>query len=115
MKFREAIGKYHRALLQLKAVHVVDGTTGSEVSLLSQATAKLTEEQRRAVESTEIDCSDSLTGDKKMNARLLSLLPENVEDYHDLCTSAGLIPHSHFLSDCQSPVHELLTGSLVLH
>ncbi|KAM7399266.1 hypothetical protein PAMP_018547 [Pampus punctatissimus] len=60
-KFREAIGKYHRALLQLKGVHVVDGTTGSEVNLLNQAAAKLTEEQRRAVESTEIECYDSLT------------------------------------------------------
>lgn len=62
-KFREAIGKYHRALLQLKGVHVVDGTTGSEVSLLNQAAAKLTEEQRKAVESTEIECYDSLTGE----------------------------------------------------
>lgn len=61
-KFREAIGKYHRALLQLKGVHVVDGTTGSEVNLLNQAAAKLTEEQRSAVESTEIECYDSLTG-----------------------------------------------------
>ncbi|KAM9801487.1 tetratricopeptide repeat protein 9B [Neosynchiropus ocellatus] len=58
-KFREAIGKYHRALLQLKGVHVTDGTSGSEVNLLSQN--KLTEEQRRAVESTEIECYDSLT------------------------------------------------------
>uniref|UniRef100_A0A8C2ACE7 Tetratricopeptide repeat domain 9B n=1 Tax=Cyprinus carpio TaxID=7962 RepID=A0A8C2ACE7_CYPCA len=60
-KIREAIGKYHRALLQLKGIHVVDGTTGSEVNLLNQAAAKLTEEQRRAVESTEIECYDSLT------------------------------------------------------
>ncbi|XP_053728892.1 tetratricopeptide repeat protein 9B [Synchiropus splendidus] len=58
-KFREAIGKYHRALLQLKGVHVKDGSGGSEVNLLSQS--KLTEEQRRAVESTEIECYDSLT------------------------------------------------------
>ena len=64
-KFREAIGKYHRALLQLKGVHVVDGTTGSEVNLLTQAAAKLTEEQRRAVESTEIECYDSLTGEQR--------------------------------------------------
>ncbi|XP_036817646.1 tetratricopeptide repeat protein 9B [Oncorhynchus mykiss] len=60
-KFREAIGKYHRALLQLKGVHLVDGTTGSEVNLLSQAAVKLTEEQRRTVEITEIECYDSLT------------------------------------------------------
>lgn len=64
-KFREAIGKYHRALLQLKGMHVVDGTTGSEVNLLNQAAAKLTEEQRRAVESTEIECYDSLTGEQQ--------------------------------------------------
>lgn len=68
-KFREAIGKYHRALLQLKGVHVVDGTTGSEVSLLSQAAAKLTEEQRKTVESTEIECYDSLTGEWSSSAR----------------------------------------------
>ncbi|XP_035991616.1 tetratricopeptide repeat protein 9B [Fundulus heteroclitus] len=67
-KFREAISKYHRALLQLKGVHVVDGTTGSEVSLLSQAAAKLTEEQRRAVESTEIECYDSLTEQARMTS-----------------------------------------------
>ncbi|CAB1348564.1 unnamed protein product [Coregonus sp. 'balchen'] len=60
-KFREAIGKYHRALLQLKGVHLVDGTSGSEVNLLSQAAVKLTEEQRRTVEITEIECYDSLT------------------------------------------------------
>lgn len=64
-KFREAIGKYHRALLQLKGVHVVDGTTGSEVNLLSQAAAKMTEDQRRAVEITEIECYDSLTGETR--------------------------------------------------
>ncbi|XP_029570378.1 tetratricopeptide repeat protein 9B [Salmo salar] len=60
-KFREAIGKYHRALLQLKGVHLVDGNTDSEVNLLSQAAVKLTEEQRRTVEITEIECYDSLT------------------------------------------------------
>lgn len=70
-KFREAIGKYHRALLQLKGVHVVDGTTGSEVNLLNQAAAKLTEEQRRAVESTEIECYDSLTGESRKRPLLL--------------------------------------------
>lgn len=77
-KFREAIGKYHRALLQLKGVHVVDGTTGSEVNLLNQAAAKLTEEQRRAVESTEIECYDSLTGEQHRyttNLRPLLLTP----------------------------------------
>ena len=63
-KFREAIGKYHRALLQLKGVHLVDGTTGSEVNLLNQAAGKLTEDQRRAVQTTEIECYDNLTGEQ---------------------------------------------------
>ncbi|CAF97433.1 unnamed protein product, partial [Tetraodon nigroviridis] len=67
-KFREAIGKYHRALLQLKGMQVADGTAGSEVSLLKQAASALTEEQRRAVESTEIECYDSLTGEQRRRA-----------------------------------------------
>ncbi|XP_052323198.1 tetratricopeptide repeat protein 9A-like isoform X1 [Oncorhynchus keta] len=67
-KFREAIGKYHRALLQLKGVHLVDESTDSEVNLLSQAAVKLTEEQRRTVEITEIECYDSLTDKGKKPA-----------------------------------------------
>ncbi|XP_027031877.1 tetratricopeptide repeat protein 9B [Tachysurus fulvidraco] len=61
-KFREAIGKYHRALLQLKGVQVAAGGGGGDVELLNRATAEqLSEEQRRAVRSTEIECYDSLT------------------------------------------------------
>uniref|UniRef100_W5NBJ4 Tetratricopeptide repeat domain 9B n=2 Tax=Lepisosteus oculatus TaxID=7918 RepID=W5NBJ4_LEPOC len=59
-KFREAIGKYHRSLLQLKGVHE-EGTAGSEVNLLGRTSASLSEEQRRLVETTEMDCYDSLT------------------------------------------------------
>ncbi|XP_078215825.1 tetratricopeptide repeat protein 9B isoform X3 [Callithrix jacchus] len=63
-KFREAIGKYHRALLQLKAAQgarpgglpaPVPGPTSSP------GPARLSEEQRRLVESTEVECYDSLT------------------------------------------------------
>ncbi|KAF5897655.1 tetratricopeptide repeat protein 9B, partial [Clarias magur] len=67
-KFREAIGKYHRALLQLKGVQVAAGGGGGgvggggDVELLNRASAEqLSEEQRRAVRSTEIECYDSLT------------------------------------------------------
>lgn len=74
-KFREAIGKYHRALLQLKGMQVVDGTTGSEVNLLNQAASTLTEEQRRAVESTEIECYDSLTGEPRRQDALTHPAP----------------------------------------
>ncbi len=81
-KFREAIGKYHRALLQLKGIHVVDGTTGSEVNLLNQAAAKLTEEQRRAVESSEIECYDSLTGETPNPAKTAAAIVLNEPLWH---------------------------------
>ncbi|XP_049582526.1 tetratricopeptide repeat protein 9B [Syngnathus scovelli] len=91
-KFREAIGKYHRALLQLKGVHVADGTTGgSEVNLLTQqAAAKLTEEQRRAVESTEIECYDSLT------ACLLQSELVNYERVKEYCLKVLSHQRDHF-------------------
>ncbi|XP_047246498.1 tetratricopeptide repeat protein 9B [Girardinichthys multiradiatus] len=89
-KFREAIGKYHRALLQLKGVHLVDGTTGSEVNLLSQAAAKLTEEQRRAVEITEIECYDSLT------ACLLQSELVNYERVKEYCLKVLSHQRDHF-------------------
>ncbi|XP_003270407.1 tetratricopeptide repeat protein 9B [Nomascus leucogenys] len=63
-KFREAIGKYHRALLQLKAAQ---GARPSGLpapapgSTSSPGPARLSEEQRRLVESTEVECYDSLT------------------------------------------------------
>ncbi|XP_074498246.1 tetratricopeptide repeat protein 9B isoform X1 [Sebastes fasciatus] len=91
-KFREAIGKYHRALLQLKGVHVhvADGTTGSEVNLLHQPAAKLTEEQRRAVESTEIECYDSLT------ACLLQSELVNYERVKEYCLKVLSHQRDHF-------------------
>ncbi|XP_036393379.1 tetratricopeptide repeat protein 9B [Megalops cyprinoides] len=89
-KFREAIGKYHRALLQLKGVHVAEGTTGSEVNLLSQAAVRLTEEQRRAVESTEIECYDSLT------ACLLQSELVNYERVKEYCLKVLSHQQDHF-------------------
>ncbi|XP_023669449.2 tetratricopeptide repeat protein 9B [Paramormyrops kingsleyae] len=89
-KFREAIGKYHRALLQLKGVHVAEGTTGSEVNLLNQAAAKLTEEQQRAVESTEIECYDSLT------ACLLQSELVNYERVKEYCLKVLSHQQDHF-------------------
>ncbi|KAG7483929.1 hypothetical protein MATL_G00043540 [Megalops atlanticus] len=89
-KFKEAIGKYHRALLQLKGVHVVEGTTGSEVNLLNQATAKLTEDQRRVVESTEIECYDSLT------ACLLQSELVNYERVKEYCLKVLSHQQDHF-------------------
>ncbi|KAJ4935460.1 hypothetical protein JOQ06_016993 [Pogonophryne albipinna] len=89
-KFREAIGKYHRALLQLKGVHLVDGTTGSEVNLLNQAAGKLTEDQRRAVQTTEIECYDNLT------ACLLQSELVNYERVKEYCLKVLSHQRDHF-------------------
>ncbi|XP_053122997.1 tetratricopeptide repeat protein 9B [Hemicordylus capensis] len=67
-KFREAIGKYHRALLQIKGLEAASEAGGEEArgekSLLGRAGCwprRLTEEQLALVESTEIECYNSLT------------------------------------------------------
>ncbi|NWI12201.1 TTC9A protein, partial [Crypturellus soui] len=53
-KFREAIGKYHRALLELKALLLSQEGSGQ------RAGAALSEEHRQAVETIEVDCYNSL-------------------------------------------------------
>ncbi|XP_025894378.1 tetratricopeptide repeat protein 9A [Nothoprocta perdicaria] len=53
-KFREAIGKYHRALLELKALLLSQEAGGQ------RAGAALSEEHRQAVEAIEVDCYNSL-------------------------------------------------------
>ncbi|KGL80333.1 Tetratricopeptide repeat protein 9A, partial [Tinamus guttatus] len=53
-KFREAIGKYHRALLELKALLLSQEASGQ------RAGAALSEEHRQAVEAIEVDCYNSL-------------------------------------------------------
>ncbi|KAL8220074.1 UNVERIFIED_CONTAM: Tetratricopeptide repeat protein 9B [Gekko kuhli] len=74
-KFREAIGKYHRALLQLKGLQgapaapapgeppAAAAPAAAEKSLLLGRAGwhRLTEEQRALAESTEIECYNSLT------------------------------------------------------
>lgn len=64
-KFREAIGKYHRALLQLKAAQGARPgglPAPAPGPSASAGPARLSEEQRRLVENTEVECYDSLTG-----------------------------------------------------
>ncbi|KAJ6663765.1 hypothetical protein lerEdw1_009844 [Lerista edwardsae] len=86
-KLREAIGKYHRALLQLKglegAAEAGGGTAAAVVerSFLGRAGCwhRLTEGQKALVESTEIECYNSLT------ACLLQSELVNYERVRDYC------------------------------
>uniref|UniRef100_A0A8C3EWN5 Uncharacterized protein n=1 Tax=Corvus moneduloides TaxID=1196302 RepID=A0A8C3EWN5_CORMO len=61
-KFREAIGKYHRALLELKALLLLlsQEPAGQRPPAAAAAAAGLSEEQRQAVEAIEVDCYNSL-------------------------------------------------------
>lgn len=61
-KFREAIGKYHRALLELKALLLSQEPGGQRPA--NAAAGGLSEEQRQAVEAIEIDCYNSLAGQR---------------------------------------------------
>ncbi|XP_063254771.1 tetratricopeptide repeat protein 9A [Prinia subflava] len=60
-KFREAIGKYHRALLELKALLLLlSQEPAGQRPPAAAAAAGLSEEQRQAVEAIEVDCYNSL-------------------------------------------------------
>ncbi|XP_006884855.1 PREDICTED: tetratricopeptide repeat protein 9A [Elephantulus edwardii] len=61
-KFREAIGKYHRALLELKGLLPPPGERDSRAASPAGAlkTGRLSEEQSKTVEAIEIDCYNSL-------------------------------------------------------
>ncbi|XP_047652445.1 tetratricopeptide repeat protein 9A [Phacochoerus africanus] len=63
-KFREAIGKYHRALLELKGLLPAAGERERDSRSASPAGApnpgRLSEEQSKTVEAIEIDCYNSL-------------------------------------------------------
>lgn len=67
-KYREAIGKYHRALLEMKGLCRVLGDpdmgSKSPTTVLSTTTSKesLTDEQKGAVENAELECYNSLAG-----------------------------------------------------
>uniref|UniRef100_A0A8I3MW59 Tetratricopeptide repeat protein 9A n=2 Tax=Canis lupus familiaris TaxID=9615 RepID=A0A8I3MW59_CANLF len=58
-KFREAIGKYHRALLELKGLLPAPGEQERD-SPAAPPPGRLSEEQSKTVEAIEIDCYNSL-------------------------------------------------------
>lgn len=68
-KYREAIGKYHRALLEIKGLCRVlgDPDTSSKtpsplLPTMSKSTS-LTDEQKGAMENAELECYNSLAGE----------------------------------------------------
>ncbi|XP_072313325.1 tetratricopeptide repeat protein 9A [Eucyclogobius newberryi] len=85
-KYREAIGKYHRALLEIKGLCRVLGDPDSgpkSPSLLLTAFAKsnntLTDEQKGAMENAELECYNSLA------ACLLQMELVNYERVKEYC------------------------------
>lgn len=75
-KFREAIGKYHRALLELKGLLPAPGERERDSCAASPAGApnpgRLSEEQSKTVEAIEIDCYNSLAGELRRAAHAAS-------------------------------------------
>uniref|UniRef100_A0A3Q3WJY9 Uncharacterized protein n=1 Tax=Mola mola TaxID=94237 RepID=A0A3Q3WJY9_MOLML len=84
-KYREAIGKYHRALLEIKGLCRVlgDPDTGSKPpsSLLTTIckSTTLTDEQKGAMENAELECYNSLA------ACLLQMELVNYERVKEYC------------------------------
>ncbi|MGH0160961.1 UNVERIFIED_CONTAM: hypothetical protein FKN15_009032 [Acipenser sinensis] len=64
-KYREAIGKYHRALLDMKALHTLLGDQATTMCPSSAepppgGTPGLSEEQKEMLENAEVGCYNSL-------------------------------------------------------
>ncbi|XP_028298382.1 tetratricopeptide repeat protein 9A [Gouania willdenowi] len=84
-KYREAIGKYHRALLEIKGLCRVlgdpDTSSKSPASLLPtiSKSSSLTDEQKGAMETAELECYNSLA------ACLLQMELVNYERVKEYC------------------------------
>ncbi|XP_062325339.1 tetratricopeptide repeat protein 9A [Osmerus eperlanus] len=83
-KYREAIGKYHRALLEMKGVcRVLGDPDASSKSpspvLLTISKSTLTDEQKGAMENAELECYNSLA------ACLLQMELVNYERVKEYC------------------------------
>lgn len=81
-KYREAIGKYHRALLEMKGLCRVFGDPDASCKSPSSTLATisktpLTDEQKGAMENAELECYNSLAG--KLTITDLFYLPRSFE------------------------------------
>lgn len=64
-KYRDAIGKYHRALLEIKGLCRLLGEPESPPAPLlppTSSSSTLTDEQKGAMENAELECYNSLAG-----------------------------------------------------
>ncbi|XP_067875357.1 tetratricopeptide repeat protein 9B [Heterodontus francisci] len=111
-KFREAIGKYHRALLQLKGIRISEASA-AEVNTLSKTHIRLTEEQKRLIESTEIDCYDSLAACllqselvnyERVKEYCLKILGKHKDNFKAMYRAGIAFYH---LGDCESALQYL--------
>lgn len=83
-KYREAIGKYHRALLDMKALHTLLGDQATTMCPSSAepppgGTPGLSEEQKEMLENAEVGCYNSLA------ACLLQMELVNYERVKEYC------------------------------
>ncbi|XP_060712181.1 tetratricopeptide repeat protein 9B [Hemiscyllium ocellatum] len=111
-KFREAIGKYHRALLQLKGIKISEAAA-ADMNALSKTHIRLTEEQKRLIESTEIDCYDSLAACllqselvnyERVKEYCLKILGKHKDNFKAMYRAGIAFYH---LGDCESALQYL--------
>ncbi|KAJ7988755.1 hypothetical protein DPEC_G00312510 [Dallia pectoralis] len=95
-KYREAIGKYHRALLEMKGLCKVLGDpeagskSSSSVVPTTTKSDSLTEEQKGAMENAELECYNSLA------ACLLQMELVNYERVKEYCLKVLRKEGDHF-------------------
>lgn len=119
-KYREAIGKYHRALLEIKGLCRVLGDPDSSskpLSSLPLSIAKsttLTDEQKGAMENAELECYNSLAGETHTHTQIHTQL---VSFHNCGNTPDSWMIHKEYesLSDLpRCPTHFLLISSSYL-
>ncbi|KAG8449495.1 hypothetical protein GDO86_016221 [Hymenochirus boettgeri] len=117
-KYREAIGKYHRALLELKGLPGEQETVRDNPAAGTQAPplpgiSRLTEEQRRSVENIEVDCYNSLAACllqaelvnyERVKEYCLKVLKKEGENFKALYRSGVAFYH---LGDYEKALHYL--------
>ncbi|KAF5882469.1 tetratricopeptide repeat protein 9A-like, partial [Clarias magur] len=106
-KYREAIGKYHRALLEIKGLGRALGLGDTDVTTRPPGRAGLTEEQRGAAESAELEScllQMELVNYERVKEYCLKVLRKEGENFKALYRSGVAYYH---LGDYNSALHYL--------